>query len=126
MIYDRNPHDMHERQQATPFGRKEDRLKRVPVKILFNDSGRCETVKKIETVVIARTAAEAADFVRDRIYDVPETEIYAWGPKGGEVYRYIGWHSAIANTFIYGERSQEEMLEAIRDLDPVHDNDWRE
>lgn len=119
------PFNIHERQQATQFARKEDKLKRVPVKILFNSSRHCETIRKIETDVIAKTAEEAANWVRDRLYDVPETEIYAWGPKGGEYYRYIGWESAIGDTLIRGERSSEEILQAIRDLDPAYDNDWR-
>jgi len=32
----------------------------------------------------------------------PETEVYAYGPKGGKVHRYIGWESSIGNALLGG------------------------
>ena len=81
---------------AVPVGRYKGRnVYRCPVYIRCNDSRACATVAGYWVTVTARGAAEAADYMRDRITR-PETEIIAVGPKGGEVHRYVGWHSAIA------------------------------
>ena len=72
---------------------------RVPVVVEFNDSRACATIARREFTVTAKSAAEAANWVRDNEPGVrgrAETEIHAWGPKGGHVERYIGWESAIA------------------------------
>jgi hypothetical protein len=46
--------------------------------------------------VVAFTAAQAADYVRDLYATRAETELTVYGPKGGKAaYRFIGWHSAI-------------------------------
>jgi hypothetical protein len=48
--------------------------------------------------VLAPSATAAANHVRDTepgVYDRPETEVFAYGPNGGEVYRYVGWYSFI-------------------------------
>ncbi len=83
---------------------------RVPVVILFNNSRACATVAKIETTVVAHSAAHAANWARDEIVeDRPETEIYAWGPKGGRVHRYVGWYSAIANAMLRREPEPEQL-----------------
>lgn len=68
---------------------------RVPVMAVFNDSTQCRTVAKVETTVISQSATEAANWLRDKYAGIPEAEFYAWGIKGGEVYRYIGWESAL-------------------------------
>ena len=69
---------------------------RVPVYVVMNDSTLCATVAERRFEVLARNAAEAANLVRDEYLARPETEIYAYGPQGGEVYRYVGWESSIA------------------------------
>ncbi len=81
---------------AVPIGRYKGKpYYRVPVLIRENSSRHCTTIGRRWITVYARGAAAAADYVRDRIAR-PETEIIAIGPKGGEVHRYVGWHSAIA------------------------------
>jgi threonyl-tRNA synthetase len=52
------------------------------------------TTVKVE--VIADSTAAAANLVRDEWSQVPETTIRAYGPKGGEVERYVGYFSAVA------------------------------
>lgn len=82
---------------AVPVGRYKGRnVYRVPVLIRENNSRQCATTGLRWVSVLARGAADAADYVRDNMAgNRPETEIIAVGPKGGEVHRYIGWHSAI-------------------------------
>ena len=80
-----------------------------PVKVLRNDSRRLRTVAVDMHHVLAYTTAEAANFVRDMYRHRPETEIYAYGPKGGETARYIGWFSAIGNTLSEFERRQRTL-----------------
>lgn len=47
-------------------------------------------------VVTSHTAADAANYVRDQFATRPETEITAYGPKGGRAaYRYVGFESSI-------------------------------
>jgi hypothetical protein len=76
------------------------KLWKVPVKVLVNDSRLCETIRKVEFWLIAKSAVDAANWVRDRMQYLPETEIWAWGPKGGETYRYVGWETAVAHSII--------------------------
>ncbi len=73
------------------------RVNRVPVYVVFNaPMARVPgTLATIRYEVLASTAADAANMVRDLWADTPNTEILAYGPKGGEVHRYIGWYSAI-------------------------------
>lgn len=75
---------------------------RVPVVVNFNNSRQCATVATAEFTVIAKSATEAANWVRDNepgVVGRPETEIHAWGPKGGHVERYIGWESSVGYHF---------------------------
>jgi hypothetical protein len=82
---------------AVPVGTLNGRrVYRVPVRVDFNDSQQCATVARREFTVLAYSAADAANWARDRVATRPETEIYAWGPKGATVKRYIGWQSALA------------------------------
>ena len=61
-------------------------------------------------LVVAYTAAAAADYVRELYAQRAETEITAYGPKGGKAaYRFIGWYSAIGNTLL-GTRGQQLRL----------------
>lgn len=85
---------------------------RVPVVVLFNSSRHCATVARAEFSVIARSAAEAANWVRDNepgVWDRAETEIHAWGPKGGHVQRFIGWESAVSAALIANARHQHQI-----------------
>jgi len=68
---------------------------RVPVRVLHNSSALCATVREDLVYVDAYTAADAANLVRDEHQTMPETEIYAYGPKGGRTGRYVGWYTAI-------------------------------
>jgi hypothetical protein len=74
----------------------------VPVRILFNNSRLCRTVAVKIVWVKARNATEAANYVADEYGWRPETEVYAYGPRGGKVHRYIGWESSIANQLLGG------------------------
>jgi len=86
---------------------------RVPVRIVCNNSqGHVEEWLDPPTVlteVIARSAAGAANFVRDLMGDTPETEITAYGPKGGEVYRYVGWESSIMYQMIRHQQAPQQL-----------------
>lgn len=87
---------MQRRLAAVPCGRYRGRqFYRFPVRVQLNDSQRLETATTLTFSVMAATAADAANWVRDQVATRPETEILAIGPKGGEVKRYVGWHSAI-------------------------------
>jgi len=79
---------------------KGKRYYRVPVVIRCNDIVRCLTVAEYKTTVLARNATEAANYVRDEWAHRPETEVFAYGPKGGEVMRYVGWYSCIGNALL--------------------------
>lgn len=80
---------------AVPVGRyKGKRFYRFPVYTRYNSSRLCGTIATSWNTVVARTAAEAANYFADRC-GRPETEFIAIGPKGGEVLRYVGWHTAI-------------------------------
>ena len=81
------------------------RIHRYPVIVNLNNSQMFES-EKLTFFVISDSAANAANYVRDRMNNRPETEITAIGPKGGETYRYIGWYSAIAG----------EILEEVKQL----------
>lgn len=93
------------------------RCYKVPVVIHFNDSVSLGTVEK-RIDVVAHSAVEAANWVRDQLQARPETEIYAYGPKGGETYRYIGWFSAIAGAFT-GQAGDPAALQLDIDLTKV-------
>lgn len=47
------------------------------------------------TTVIAHSAADAANWVRDQVATIPCTTVRAYGPKGARVERFIGYESAI-------------------------------
>ena len=73
---------------------------KVPVQVLINDSRLCGTVLEARFWIIARSAKEAANWARDRLETQPETEIRAWGIRGGEVHRFVGWQSAIGTQLV--------------------------
>jgi nicotinamidase-related amidase len=62
------------------------------------------------TTVIAHTAAQAADWARERFATVANTEIEVYGPKGGiAAKRFIGFESAIWGEMC-AERPRGEQL----------------
>lgn len=72
---------------------------RVPVRITLNNSRGSVadwTDPPTQWVhVLSHSAADAANYLA-RIYATrAETEIDAFGPQGGRVRRFIGWHSAV-------------------------------
>ena len=97
------------------------KLYKVPVRIQLNSSKHCTTLIDKTVVIIARTVKEAANWVRDTLAFLPETEITAYGPRGGEIHRYIGYHSAIGYHITHGshisEEEQRERLSLIFDDD---------
>jgi hypothetical protein len=72
------------------------RVYRFPVDIDANDS-RLLSTQRIRVYVDAANARDAARYVQDELATRPETEITAYGPKGGAHRVYTGWHSAVAN-----------------------------
>jgi hypothetical protein len=85
--------------RATGRDAKGRQLYRIPVRVIFNNSAGtiddwCDP-PTIDFDVIGYTAADAANWARAQYATRPETEIIAWGPKGGETRRFIGWESAI-------------------------------
>jgi hypothetical protein len=102
------PHPTHPKIKAK-------RLYRVPCRVFSNNSRMCATVLRAEFTIIAESAAAAANWIRDRLCFLPETEIWAWGPKGGEAYRYVGWESAIGSELIH-HLTDEEKRERIAEI----------
>jgi hypothetical protein len=93
---------------ATPLARYKGKpMYRVPVCIKENSSRLCKTLRTSWTVVTARSATDAANWVRDRVKR-PETEIVAIGPKGGEVHRYVGWESYIGSA-VFGAKAPKQL-----------------
>lgn len=70
---------------------------RVPVQVRFNSSRLCCTIAEAHYSVIAYSASDAANLIRSEIETagLAETEIEAFGPKGGITRRYVGWYSVI-------------------------------
>ena len=82
-------------QNAIPCGAyKGRRFYRIPVAVSLNNS-RALSSRVVRFEVIAPSAADAANWARDQFATRAETEVYAKGPKGGIVKRYVGWESAI-------------------------------
>jgi hypothetical protein len=88
------------------------KLWRVPVVVRVNDSRLCETIKEKTIWLIAKSPQDAANRVRGQLEFLPETEIEAFGPKGGRNYRYVGWYSAMA-AGIFEPLSEEEISERL-------------
>jgi hypothetical protein len=82
---------------GTHKGRK---VYRIPVRVALNDSRACMTVREDYHEVIAYSAADAANWARDQYATRAETEVFAYGPKGGETHRYIGWYGAIGTALL--------------------------
>lgn len=66
----------------------------VPVRVLLNNSKNLDS-RELEFNVLGLSAADVANFVRDQFKTRPETEIYAYGPRGGVEQRFVGWDTAI-------------------------------
>ncbi len=89
---------------------------RIPVRVALNSSRLCRTVAAFDYFILAHTAADAANLMRDEWIHRPETEIRAKGPQGGTVERYVGWESCIAHRLFSSPRPQQF---TIRLGDPV-------
>src|SRR5678815_4574751 len=66
-----------------------------PVRVRHNDSRQLRTIAQYTIAVVAFTADDAANAVRADVATIPETEITAYGPYGGETSRFVGWYTAI-------------------------------
>jgi len=88
------------------------KLWKVPVVVRVNDSRVCATILEKTIWLIAKSPVDAANWVRDQLDFLPETEVEAFGPKGGRNYRYVGWVSAIT-AGIFEPLSDEEMQERL-------------
>jgi hypothetical protein len=66
---------------------------KIPVRVQFNDSQTFASVSRwLE--IIAHSPQEAANYVVEAL-NRPETEVYAYGPQGGVIKRYIGYESSV-------------------------------
>jgi hypothetical protein len=90
-----SPFDARFQERAIPHS-EHPKMWKVPVKIQIVDTVNL-LVNDIEVrvMVVARSATDAANWVREHLKYIPNTHIVAWGPKGGEVHRHIGPESAI-------------------------------
>ena len=70
---------------------------RIAVRVLLNDSRALSTVAAQEVLVTAHSANDAADWVKQQWMHRPETEIIAYGPKGGAARRFVSWEAAIGH-----------------------------
>ena len=81
---------------AVPCGRyKGRRFYRVPVHVAIVNTDTLGE-RRTSFLVIAPSAADAANYARDLFARVPCTNISAIGPRGATVRRFVGWESAIA------------------------------
>lgn len=92
------------------------RVYRVPVIVHFNNSVTFDT-DELRLDVISHSATEAANYVRDLVAQRPETEVYAFGPSGGQVYRYVGWESSIGAMLLAPRAGGEQLT--INLVDPL-------
>lgn len=86
------------------------RFFRVPVRVRLNSSRACATLATLRFFVIAPSAAEAANWVRDNepgVFARAETEIDAWGERGGRQSRFIGWESAVGAAMFHQQRMRQ-------------------
>ena len=87
---------------------------RVPVKIVCNNSrgtvAEWCAPSTLVTEFISRSPKEAANRVIELMRATPETEVYAYGPKGGETYRYNGWESSIFGQMMQPRSAYAEQL----------------
>jgi hypothetical protein len=93
-----------------PSGQK---VYRVPVQVLLNDSRDSSTWGDEPTEwysVHAPSITDAANHVRDLYKLRAETEIKAYGPKGGHCSRYIGWESAVWAAMLEEHSDQLQLL----------------
>jgi hypothetical protein len=68
---------------------------RVPVDIDANNSRDLST-QRVRVYVDAASARDALRYVRDELALRPETELTAYGPKGGAQRAFVGWYTAVA------------------------------
>jgi len=96
---------------ATPKGSyRGKKFYNVPVKVTFNNSAGtvadwCNP-PTLEFTVLAPNAAAAANWAADQYRGIAETEVVAYGPKGGETHRFIGWESAIGHALLERQPKQ--------------------
>lgn len=76
---------------------KGKRYYRVPCKVVAADTQRL-THATIECEVIAPSARDAANYLAQGEYSLmPNSNIYAYGPRGGRTFRFVGYETAIYN-----------------------------
>lgn len=103
--------EIPENAAAVPCGSyRGKRFYRIPVEIHCNNSVQLRTVSVHRFNVIAPSAAAAANWAADRMRWRPETEIYATGPRGGRVKRFIGWESSIGYALLHPDALREAQL----------------
>lgn len=96
---------------------------RVPVLVRFNNSRGtvdewCNPPEEWHDVD-APSARAAADYIRDQYARRAETEVIAYGPRGGRVTRYIGWTSAIGARLLALRQEPEPTPLPLRTLHTI-------
>ena len=87
------------------------KLFKIPVVVKVNNIGTEELAKMFW--LIAPSPQVAANWVRDTLASLPNTEIWAWGPRGGQTYRYVGWESAVGHSLRCVHLTEEEQQDRI-------------
>jgi hypothetical protein len=85
---------------------------RVPVRVHVHGGDRLDDwldTSYTEHLVLAQSAALAANWVRDNLVSEPQTTITAFGPAGGKLERFVGWESYIGNQLWTADRSQQRL-----------------
>lgn len=92
---------------GTVGGRK---VHRFNVVATFNDSRACRVLREESYSVLAHTAADAVNLIRDQLRTIPETEIQTLGPRRGNTYRYVGREIAVFNQMRANARAEHPEL----------------
>jgi hypothetical protein len=91
---------------------KGKKVYRFPVKVVLNDSRNHRTWGNEPEEwyqVTANTASDAVNYIRELYRFRPETEVFAYGPNGGETHRYIGWETCISAHLVAAVRRDEQL-----------------
>jgi len=113
--YETDERPAHVRPAATLVGMYRGRkVYRVPVDVRLSDSRSdlletCGTIGTVHTSILAHSAQDAANAIADEWRNRPETEVVAYGPKGGKTARYIGWYTAIGSA-MFAERPAQVQI----------------
>jgi len=90
---------IHSVGRSIPHGKK-SRYKKIPVSIEITNPRYCITTFKAKTTVIAKGTKDALDWVQAHLIGVPNVNLTAWGPKGGEYERFVSYERAVGDALM--------------------------